>query len=353
MSLGVPGNVKDNESFTTALHTEVTCENTSDVCYVTPDLAKKDGNENAVTGDNVFNEIEANTLSMGPTMVGEVSDQKYLQQNIVTIDANSLVDYSTNPGILNNIEIINNNINAANENNVQQQPNNGTIYLLVSQSETQTVLQPIDQQQFPIQQQPNTSAPQMLNIVNLDQNAPPPNSTDNIKNMSLQNESSSTSTSAPEAAIVQVMNTEGVPVNINVNDIIATLNKNNLVKKDGNTIINLASFVAPNTLDNAGDMKATEGHYVLNTNSDLLNTIPNWALQLRDCTLCGDTYTGYVFTESEMDDILNLYKKETQSLFAIRQTPSAAKDESAETVRLMWKSQYIPYDGIPFVNVGT
>lgn len=47
-----------------------------------------------------------------------------------------------------------------------------------------------------------------------------------------------------------------------------------------------------------------------------------------------------------------MYKKETQSIFAIRQTPSPAKDESLETVRLMWKSQYVPYDGIPFVNVG-
>ena len=350
MSLEVTGNVKDEESFSTALHTEVTCENTSDVCLVTPGLNKKDGEASVVSGENVFNEIETNTLSMGPTMVGEVHDQKFLQQNVVTIDANSLVDYSTNPGILNNIEIVNNNVNTVTENNTQQQqPNNGTIYLLVSQSDTQTVLQPIDQQQIPIHQPTNTAAPQMLNIVNLDQNAT--NNTDNLKSMNLPNEAS-TSSSAPEAAVVQVMNTEGVPVNINVNDIIATLSKNNLVKKDGNTIINLASFVTPNALENTGDIKTTEGHYVLNTNSDLLNTIPNWALQLRDCTLCGDTYTGYVLTESEMDDILNLYKKETQSLFAIRQTPSTAKDESTETVRLMWKSQYIPYDGIPFVNVG-
>ena len=75
-------------------------------------------------------------------------------------------------------------------------------------------------------------------------------------------------------------------------------------------------------------------------------------MHLQDCVLYGDTYTGYVTNQNDMDLVLNTYKKDTQSLFAIRQTPSPAKDESADTVRLMWKSQYVPFDGIPFVNVG-
>ena len=52
-----------------------------------------------------------------------------------------------------------------------------------------------------------------------------------------------------------------------------------------------------------------------------------------------------------MDQVLNSYKKETNSLFAIRQTPSPVKEENG-TVRLMWKSQHVPYDGIPFINIG-
>ena len=52
-----------------------------------------------------------------------------------------------------------------------------------------------------------------------------------------------------------------------------------------------------------------------------------------------------------MDQVLNSYKKETNSLFAIRQTPSPVKEENG-TVRLMWKSQHVPYDGVPFINIG-
>lgn len=69
------------------------------------------------------------------------------------------------------------------------------------------------------------------------------------------------------------------------------------------------------------------------------------------CTILGDSYYGFVKNEVEMDQVLNSYKKETNSLFAIRQTPSPVKEENG-TVRLMWKSQHVPYDGIPFINIG-
>ena len=65
----------------------------------------------------------------------------------------------------------------------------------------------------------------------------------------------------------------------------------------------------------------------------------------------GDSYYGFVKNEVEMDQVLNAYKKETNSLFAIRQTPSPVKEDNG-TVRLMWKSQHVPYDGIPFINIG-
>ena len=68
-------------------------------------------------------------------------------------------------------------------------------------------------------------------------------------------------------------------------------------------------------------------------------------------SLLGDCFYGFVKNEVEMDQVLNAYKKETNSLFAIRQTPSPVKEENG-TVRLMWKSQHVPYDGTPFINIG-
>jgi len=78
---------------------------------------------------------------------------------------------------------------------------------------------------------------------------------------------------------------------------------------------------------------------------------PSWAVLLSDFQRIGDSYYGFVKNEVEMDQVLNSYKKETNSLFAIRQTPSPVKEENG-TVRLMWKSQHVPYDGIPFINIG-
>uniref|UniRef100_A0A4W4GUV4 Calcium responsive transcription factor n=1 Tax=Electrophorus electricus TaxID=8005 RepID=A0A4W4GUV4_ELEEL len=76
---------------------------------------------------------------------------------------------------------------------------------------------------------------------------------------------------------------------------------------------------------------------------------PNWANRLRSCEKLGDSYRGYCNTETELEAVLLLHKQQTHSVFGTRQSPSPAKPAT----RLMWKSQYVPYDGIPFVNAGS
>ncbi|XP_050974345.1 calcium-responsive transcription factor isoform X3 [Labeo rohita] len=76
---------------------------------------------------------------------------------------------------------------------------------------------------------------------------------------------------------------------------------------------------------------------------------PNWALRLRRCEKIGDSYRGYCNTEAELEAVLLLHKQQTHTVFGTRQSPSPAKPAT----RLMWKSQYVPYDGIPFVNAGS
>lgn len=58
---------------------------------------------------------------------------------------------------------------------------------------------------------------------------------------------------------------------------------------------------------------------------------------------------SYCVSETELESILTFHKQQTQSVWGTRQSPSPAKPAT----RLMWKSQYVPYDGIPFVNAGT
>ncbi|XP_064875772.1 calcium-responsive transcription factor [Oncorhynchus nerka] len=76
---------------------------------------------------------------------------------------------------------------------------------------------------------------------------------------------------------------------------------------------------------------------------------PNWALRLHYAEKIGDSYRGYCNTDTELETILLLHKQQTNSVFGTRQSPSPAKPAS----RLMWKSQYVPYDGVPFVNAGS
>ncbi|KAK7153886.1 hypothetical protein R3I94_007292 [Phoxinus phoxinus] len=75
----------------------------------------------------------------------------------------------------------------------------------------------------------------------------------------------------------------------------------------------------------------------------------NWALRLRGCEKIGESYRGYCNTEAELEAVLLLHKQQTHAVFGTRQSPSPAKPAT----RLMWKSQYVPYDGIPFVNAGS
>ncbi|XP_059157501.1 calcium-responsive transcription factor-like isoform X2 [Physella acuta] len=83
--------------------------------------------------------------------------------------------------------------------------------------------------------------------------------------------------------------------------------------------------------------------------SDLLINCPSWALRLKKCEKIGDSYRGYVENETDLDVVLTLHKQQTNSFWGTRQSPSPAK----ASTRLMWKSQYVPFDGIPFVNAGS
>ncbi|KAK3609146.1 hypothetical protein CHS0354_032673 [Potamilus streckersoni] len=76
---------------------------------------------------------------------------------------------------------------------------------------------------------------------------------------------------------------------------------------------------------------------------------PPWAARLRNCERLGDYFRGYVESEVELDLLLTYHKQQTQSFWGTRQSPSPAKPST----RLMWKSQYVPWDGIPFVNSGS
>ncbi|XP_055967700.1 calcium-responsive transcription factor isoform X2 [Sorex fumeus] len=81
----------------------------------------------------------------------------------------------------------------------------------------------------------------------------------------------------------------------------------------------------------------------------LTSNTPIWACRLRSCQRIGDSYRGYCVSESELESVLTFHKQQTKSVWGTRQSPSPAKPAT----RLMWKSQYVPYDGIPFVNSGS
>ncbi|KAJ8314456.1 hypothetical protein KUTeg_006606 [Tegillarca granosa] len=73
---------------------------------------------------------------------------------------------------------------------------------------------------------------------------------------------------------------------------------------------------------------------------------PVWAQRMKCCEKIGDSFRGYVETEAELDLLLTYHKQHTQSFWGTRQSPSPAKPST----RLMWKSQYVPFDGQPFIN---
>ncbi|XP_049905211.1 calcium-responsive transcription factor-like isoform X1 [Epinephelus moara] len=80
-----------------------------------------------------------------------------------------------------------------------------------------------------------------------------------------------------------------------------------------------------------------------------LSGVPSWALRLRNVQKLGDSFRGFCCSEAELEAILLLHKQQTGCVFGTRQSPSVDKPAT----RLMWKSQYVPYDGIPFVNTGS
>ncbi|XP_052236823.1 calcium-responsive transcription factor-like isoform X2 [Dreissena polymorpha] len=112
-----------------------------------------------------------------------------------------------------------------------------------------------------------------------------------------------------------------------------------------------------------GEVSSTTGHMDLmdTTPDDLPEMLmppptqplpvgcPSWAARLKNCEKIGDYYRGYVDTEVEMDILLTYHKQATQSFWGTRQSPSPAK----QSTRFMWKSQYVPFDGVPFVNAGS
>uniref|UniRef100_A0AAY4B964 Uncharacterized protein n=1 Tax=Denticeps clupeoides TaxID=299321 RepID=A0AAY4B964_9TELE len=78
---------------------------------------------------------------------------------------------------------------------------------------------------------------------------------------------------------------------------------------------------------------------------------PSWALRLRDCEKIGDSYRGYCSTEAELEAVLLLPAASDPR--RLRHEAVALAGPQKPATRLMWKSQYVPYDGIPFVNAGT
>lgn len=79
------------------------------------------------------------------------------------------------------------------------------------------------------------------------------------------------------------------------------------------------------------------------------STMTLWISLLQDSQKIGESYRGWVATESELDLLLTLHKQQTQSFWGTRQSPSPARPST----RLMWKSQYVPFDGMPFINAGS
>ena len=165
---------------------------------------------------------------------------------------------------------------------------------------------------------------------------------------------------------LEIINSDGVPLSLTVSELLSSINitKSNAVLTtqrnsyvsaySKSNILNLSSSILSTTeseINPNGSQKSRPAHLSIK-NEIFLNQFPKWTELLHDCKLIGDMYTGYVLNENEMDAVVNMYKKETQTLFSVRQTPPPPKMETNDTIRLMWKSHYVPFDGIPFVNIG-
>ena len=180
------------------LQTKVTNQNSPSNLVAKANLTKKDNgcsNNTGLSGENLFN---VNSLSIEPTTGNLVdtsnsNDQKLIQ-NIVTVDG-SLVNFASNQ-------------NFSSGNNEQ---NNGTIYLLVSSNDSQTILQPIEQQQPSASSLSTVPHSHNLSIVSHVQNNSTDTATTEDISKSLGNNVNVNNTNAEahseSAAVVQVMNT--------------------------------------------------------------------------------------------------------------------------------------------------
>eukprot|EP00118_Oscarella_pearsei_P006095 m.27810 g.27810 ORF g.27810 m.27810 type:complete len:486 (+) comp30374_c0_seq2:111-1568(+) len=90
----------------------------------------------------------------------------------------------------------------------------------------------------------------------------------------------------------------------------------------------------------------------LNEQSDGSDPRPSWTERLIDCTKVGDSYRGHVRREEDVEAVVLAHGSQTGTFWSTRQTPSSVANEQQQSTRLMWKSQHVPYDGMPFVNVG-
>ncbi|XP_072274857.1 calcium-responsive transcription factor [Pyxicephalus adspersus] len=116
-----------------------------------------------------------------------------------------------------------------------------------------------------------------------------------------------------------------------------------------NSVPETSSFIIQSNTSLAVSRKSPTSWSVDPFQKPLPANIPVWARRLRSCEKIGDSYRGYCLSEAELMNILGLHKQQTMSVWGTRQSPSPAKPAT----RLMWKSQYVPYDGIPFVNAGS
>ncbi|XP_072541793.1 calcium-responsive transcription factor isoform X2 [Salminus brasiliensis] len=126
-------------------------------------------------------------------------------------------------------------------------------------------------------------------------------------------------------------------------------NKPTLTAAASDGSANTPTTVAPPNLSTVKAQTVSSPDGFVSSSKCLPTGAPNWAKRLRSCEKIGDSYRGYCNTEAELEAVLLLHKQHTHSVFGTRQSPSPAKPAS----RLMWKSQYVPYDGIPFVNAGS
>ncbi|KAF7243758.1 Calcium-responsive transcription factor [Varanus komodoensis] len=115
---------------------------------------------------------------------------------------------------------------------------------------------------------------------------------------------------------------------------------------------NASTYILPPQTSLSGSKKTADGiledAFPVSPQTSPPNT-PAWAHRLRSCEKIGDSYRGYCSSETELESILTQHKQQTQSVWGTRQSPSPAKPAT----RLMWKSQYVPFDGIPFINAGS